>query len=53
MRRRMKLLIGLCSAGAFVLQGCIFNDPDVVLRTGLTFGSDLAIFLLQNAVVAL
>ncbi len=35
------------------MQGCIFDDPDVRLRTALSFGSDLAIFLLENAAAAL
>ena len=48
--RLQKLLIGLCCAGTFALQGCLFQDPDVGLRAGLSFGSDLTIFLLENAV---
>ena len=56
MRKRLrKLLIGLCPAGALVLQfqGCIFQDPDVGLRAGLSLASDLAIFLLENATAGL
>jgi len=51
--RMKKLLIGLCSAGVFALQGCIFQDPDVGLRAGLSFASDLAIFLLENTTAGL
>jgi multisubunit Na+/H+ antiporter MnhB subunit len=54
MRRLLtKWVLWLCPAGVLLLQGCIFQDPDVGLRAGLTFGSDLAIFLLENATAGL
>jgi hypothetical protein len=40
-------------AGACVVQGCIFEDPDVRLRAGLSVASDFAIFLLENATAGL
>ena len=41
--------IGLTGGGAilFQAQGCNL-DPDIALRAGISAGSDLAIFLLQN-----
>lgn len=39
-------------AGGFLFQGCI-ADPDIFLRAGLSAGSDLAIFLLENLAVAI
>jgi len=40
---------GFTGAGLVVYQagGCSL-DPDILLRAGLTAGSDLAIFLLEN-----
>jgi hypothetical protein len=52
-KRLQKLLIGWCLAGACVMQGCIFNDPDVGLRASIAFGSDVAIFLLENLTAGL
>jgi multisubunit Na+/H+ antiporter MnhB subunit len=52
-RRLQKLLIGWCLLGTCVMQGCIFNDPDVGLRASLAFGSDVAIFLLENLAAGL
>lgn len=52
-KRLQKLLIGWCLLGACVMQGCIFNDPDVGLRASLALGSDVAIFLLENLTAGL
>ena len=52
-RRLQRLLIGWCLAGTCLMQGCVFNDPDVGLRAGLSFGSDVAIFLLENLTAGL
>jgi hypothetical protein len=54
MRRRLyRVLKWWCIGGAAVVSGCIFDDPDVGLRAALSFGSDLAIFLLENATAGL
>ncbi len=56
MRKRMERLIfwsAVCTAYLMHMQGCIFDDPDVRLRTGLSLASDLSIFLLQNAATGL
>lgn len=54
MRRRLqKLIIGWCLVGACMVQGCVFDDPDVGLRAILSFGSDVAIFLLENVAAGL
>ena len=52
-RRLLKLIIGWCLAGTCVMQGCLFDDPDVGLRAALSFGSDLSIFLLENLAAGL
>ena len=52
-KRLRKLLIGSCLLGTCVMQGCLFTDPDVGLRASLAFGSDLAIFLLENLAAGL
>lgn len=41
--------LGLTGSGAilFQAQGCNL-DPDIALRAGISAGSDIAIFLLQN-----
>lgn len=52
-RRLRNLLTWWCLAGACAVQGCIFDDPDVQLRAGLSAASDLAIFLLENAAAGL
>jgi len=51
LRRMFKAALCWVLAGACLMQfqGCVFEDPDVRLQAGLTFGSDLAIFLLENA----
>jgi len=36
-----------CLLTACVFQGCAI-DPDIGLRAAISFGSDTAIFLLQN-----
>ena len=36
-----------CLLGACVFQGCVV-DPDIALRAGMSLGSDIAIFMLQN-----
>ena len=45
--RYYRMLRWGCLLGACVFQGCAI-DPDIRLRAGISFGSDLAIFLLQN-----
>jgi hypothetical protein len=48
--------IWCCLAGGCLFQGCAIIpglDPDLALRAGLTFGSDLAIFLLENLAAGL
>lgn len=52
-KRLHKLLIGWCLLGTCVMQGCLFTDPDVGLRASLAFGSDVAIFLLENLTAGL
>lgn len=45
-----------CLVGGCLFQGCVFAsqiDPDLALRAGFSFGSELAIFLLENAAAAL
>ncbi|HUU85575.1 MAG TPA: hypothetical protein VM243_18905 [Phycisphaerae bacterium] len=53
LKRLQRLIIGVCLAGMCVTQGCIFDDPDVGLRATISFGSDLAIFLLENLTAGL
>jgi len=53
MRRLQRLLVWWTLAGACAVQGCIFEDPDVRLRSGLSLASDVAIFLLENAAAGL
>ena len=57
MRRQIKRLlkwwyVAGAGIGVFQAQGCLFDpnmlDPDITLRAGLSAGSDLAIFLLEN-----
>ncbi|UCE62344.1 MAG: hypothetical protein JSU63_11645 [Phycisphaerales bacterium] len=43
---RWAYLVG-AGTGVFQLAGCSV-DPDIILRAGLSAGSDLAIFLLEN-----
>lgn len=49
-----RLLSWGCLSGACLAQagGCTL-DPDILLRAGLTFASDLTIFLLDNLVAGL
>ncbi|UCF32252.1 MAG: hypothetical protein JSV78_07935 [Phycisphaerales bacterium] len=50
MKRRMdRALKFFASAGLCIAGGCAV-DPDILLNAQLTFLSDLAVFLLQNAV---
>jgi hypothetical protein len=52
--RRVGLMC--CLVGGCLFQGCVFAsqiDPDLALRAGFSFGSELAIFLLENAAAAL
>jgi hypothetical protein len=57
-RRIERWLKWWCLAGTgtgvalFQAQGCSV-DPDIWLRAGITFGSDAAIFLLENLAASL
>jgi len=51
--RRGLIWCAITGACLFQVQGCIFQDPDVALRAGLSFASDTAIFLLENAAAGL
>jgi hypothetical protein len=50
LRKLKKLVIVTCTTGACLLQfaGCGV-DPDIPLRASIFAGSELAIFLLENA----
>ena len=52
-KRLQKLVLAGCIMGTCVAQGCLFSDPDVGLRASLSFGSDVAIFLLENLTAGL
>ncbi len=52
-KRLKKLVLAGCIMGTCVAQGCLFSDPDVGLRASLSFGSDVAIFLLENLAAGL
>ncbi len=55
MRNRFRKLLSCgCLTGLFLAQvgGCTV-DPDILLRAGLSFASDLTIFLLDNLVASL
>jgi hypothetical protein len=52
-KRLKKLVLAGCIMGTCVMQGCLFDDPDVGLRASLSFGSDVAIFLLENLTAGL
>ncbi len=47
-KRRMRVVAWLV-AGGFLgqMSGCLL-DPDILLRAGLSVGSDLTVFLLEN-----
>ncbi|MCH7704417.1 MAG: hypothetical protein IIB61_04830 [Planctomycetes bacterium] len=51
-KRLKRLMAGGCLAGVCMMQGCGV-DTDILLRAGLSFGSDAAIFLLENLVASL
>ena len=54
MRARFwRMLTWLCVGATCAAAGCVFGDPDVQLRAGLSAASDLAIFLLENAVAGM
>ncbi len=53
LRRLQRALVYFGLAGACAIQGCLVEDPDVQLRAGLSFASDLATFLLENAAAGL
>ena len=58
MRKRVERWLKWCLAGTgtgvllLQAQGCVV-DPDIFLRAGITFGSDVAVFLLQNLTASL
>ncbi len=54
MQRRALRWLMLVGSGGVMLQaaGCGI-DPDIVLRSALSFGSDAAIFLLENLFASL
>ena len=54
--KRIKRWLMWCGVGVSVLvqfQGCVFQDPDIALRAGITLGTDTAIFLLENLAAGL
>jgi len=54
MRKLIERLTWGCLTGACLLQaGSCTIDPDIPFRALLTFGSDVAIFLLDNLIVSL
>jgi hypothetical protein len=58
MQRRIERWLKWCLAGTgagvvlFQVQGCTL-DPDIYLRAGVSLGSDVAIFLLENLAASL
>ncbi len=48
--QRWRRYFGLVAVGAVLLQTQCAVDPDLTLRTGVSLGTDLAIFLLENLV---
>lgn len=48
-KRRMQSFLAVLASGAVLWQtaGCMV-DPDIILRAGISAGSDIAVFLLEN-----
>jgi len=49
--KKMQVVLGLGGLILFQAGGCMI-DPDIALRAGLTFASDLTIFLIDNLIVS-
>lgn len=52
--KKMRACLGLLASGTLLWQaaGCMV-DPDIFLRAGISAGSDLAVFLLDNLVASI
>lgn len=50
--RSVRILQWACLLTGCVFQGCVI-DPDIQLRSLVSLGSDVAIFLLQNLAVSI
>lgn len=52
--RRMRSFLSAVASGAVLWQaaGCVV-DPDIILRAGISAGSDIAVFLLENLAASL
>jgi len=48
--QRWQRFLELIAVGAVLLQTQCSVDPDLALRTGVSLGTDAAIFLLENLV---
>ena len=54
MQKRLYKWLAWCVAGAFAFQGTSCTlDPDIALRAGILFASDLSTFLLENGAASL